>query len=237
MNEKVVKWIVLGVIGLVFILIFRGPIRDLINRVTSADIDTSSGHIKIVTTPIGQTTVSAQKSPEAQYVDSAKSEPNTYVDAHYKFAISWPINSGWIPSTRISKEQVAALGYAGPVEDLGVFFVVKVATSLSPNAGLVGVYAYPKRFDNIQESVNAYINTIRNRGVTLLSSSIDQDTGGAVLVTSNGTASGVNRLLIGNTYEYVITMTAVPSSQTSGEEYAHVRDDTNTIFNSFRILN
>jgi hypothetical protein len=232
MNDKVVKWIVLGIIGLAFLLIFNRQIGELINRISLIDV---KGKVRVVATPIGETTVSVQKSSEN--VDATKLGSNIYVDKHYKFAISWPVNSGWIPGNKKSKDQLAALGFGGPLENYGTFFVVKPKTSLSLNAGMVNVYAYPKQFDNIQETIDAYIRTIRNRGSTILSSSIDKYTGGAVLVTSDGTVSGVTRIVLGDTYVYTILMASVPSSNNSEEEYAKLRNDINMIFNSFRILN
>ena len=232
MNNTAVKWIVLGVLGAAFVFLFRSDISGFIRRITGIDVDIAKRHIIVAATPIGQTTVSVQTSPEAQYVD-AKAQSNVYVDKHYRFSISWPINSGWIPSNTRSKDQLAALtGYVGPIEDLGTFFVTK-----TPGVGLVSVYVNPKQFDNIQAAVDWYVTTITRRGVTISSSTIDQDTGGAVLVTTSGTVSGVNRLLLGDKYQYVIAMTSVPSSHTSADEYEQIRIDTNMIFNSFRVLN
>jgi hypothetical protein len=235
-NDKLARWIVIGVLGLVFILVFRSQIGGMINRIVSVDLDLSKHQIKVVSTPIGDTTVSVQRSPEALYADVTKLGSNVYVDQHFKFAISWPQNSDWVPSTRISEDQFKTLGYGGPREDLGTFYVAKIATSLSPNAAIVSVFAFPKQGDNIQEAVEVYEKTITQRGLIVNSSSIDQDTGGAVLATSNGTASGVHRLLLGDEYEYLVTMVYVPSTNTSAEEYSQLRAATNLIFNSFRVV-
>jgi hypothetical protein len=235
MNEKAIKWIVVGVIILVSIVVFRGEIGELIGRIK--EIHVSSKEIKVVTTPIGDTTVSAQSSSEKVYTETAESEPNTHMDRQHKFLISWPIDSEWIPSNKLSQSQRAELGLPGKdPSNLPTFFVFKFDTPSSPHAGMVNVFAHPSSLFNndIQDLIDSHKKGLEKNNVTVLSSTIDGNTGGAVLVARDGETgwTGVNRLLVGDTYSYIINMRFYPP----GEEYAELRAGSKMIFNSFRIL-
>ena len=229
MNATTVKWLVAGVVALVFLVIFKSEIGGLISRTNVIEVK----GIKILATPIGQTMVSAQKAPEAQYSDPTKVGLNTHVDRYYKFAISWPENSDWVPVDKMSRSEVADLHFD---ESTYTFFVSKNETSPYPYGATVNVKALPREFATIQEAVDSYVQSQLSIGNAILSSEIDPVTGGAVLVTSSKNRKGVNRILLGETYMYLITMIAI-ASYPEEPPSRKLWEETNAIFNSFRILN
>ena len=186
----------------------------------------------------GRTYTLRRSSTEKLYTETADLGPNTHVDKQHKFLISWPIDSGWIPSYQLSKSQRAELGLTG--EDPGngpTFFVVKLATPSSPHTGIVRVFWYPSnRFSNdIQVFVDSHKKGLERNNVTVISSTIDRDTGGVILVTRDGQTGwiGINRLLVGDTYSYIIHTRVYPP----GAEYAELNAASKMILSSFRILN
>jgi len=232
MNENAVKWIVVGVIALVAIFVFKGQLGNLISR--TSEVNVSKEGVKVVATPIGVTTVSAQRLSERLGIGTEQSEPNVYIDEQHKFLISWPLNSEWTPSNKMSQAQFEAAGIRDRSR-MPTFLVAKWETPLSPHVGMVSVDVYPSETygRNIQALVNEIYKSMNLNGITLDSSSIDQDTGGAVLVTHDTSGlSAVNRLLVGDTWAYNIFSLSYPPSN----DYAELRSETNTILNSIRIL-
>jgi hypothetical protein len=225
-NATTVKWVVVGVVALVFLGIFKDEIGGLINRTSGIEWK----GIK-VETPIGQTTVSVQKAPETQYADAFKFRSNTHVDTNYKFAISWPEGSNWVPSDKMSKSQLSSLS----LDDLGVtFFLVNFVSDSSQEAA-VSVKALPRQFASIQSAVDSYVQSQLGVGNTILSSTADPTSGGALVVISHKGRKGVNRILLGDTYMYLIGSIAMAPNP-EGDVSPKLAEETNAIFNSFRIL-
>ena len=234
MNEKAVKWIVIGVLAVVAIIIFRGEIAKMIGRNNPTEISITKEGLKVLLTPIGETNISAESSPETQYVDTTKvGSEYAYVDRHYKFAINRPPNSEWVPFNRMSATSFVLAAQAFQADESLVFLLFKPATSLEPGVVFIRVYR-KETYTNIQILLAAYIKGLRDNGIETLQSKVDEKTGGAVVVTKETKSgwSGVARLLFTDTYAYIVAMKAFPP----GEEYAKLRNEVNMIFNSFRIL-
>ena len=186
----------------------------------------------------GRTYTLRRISSEKPYSETAELKQNTHVDRQHKFFISWPIDSEWIPSNKLSKSQRAELGLSGENPGNGLtFFVCKHDTPSSPHSGMVSVFAYPSnRFSgDIQVLVDSYEKGLKKDNVTVLSSTIERGTGGVILTTRDEKTGGVeiNRLLVGDAYSYIIHTRVYPPE----EEYAELQAASKMILSSFKILN
>jgi len=234
MNEKSVKWIVVGVIALVVIFVFRDEIGKLIER--AQEVSVSSEGVKLVATPIGQTKVTVESVSEKIYAGTPKVDDNVYVDRQHKFVISWPQNSGWIPHHKMTESDWARLGIVRDPSYQPAFAVYHWDTPESPHAGAVSidVYSSDQYRHDIKTFLASIIDNARNHGIAVDEVTVDENTGGAVLVTldKKSNLSAVNRLVVHDPFVYNIFSTSYPSTA----EYAKLRDDTNMIVNSFKIL-
>lgn len=232
-----VKWIVVGVVVIAFMLIFKAELGGLLERTSDVKI-TASGveikaQVKTVETPIGQTEVSVvTTSPATPPVTGIRE--TTYSNSRYGFQISWPDNRNWTPDEAFGPRFIAEMGMPDTVALPIAIFANSVVDDFRPGVNVV--------VEKVgQMSIEQYLaiseQNLRQQGWTVLSSSVDPETRGGVIVFINHMLGRdiyqFQRYAMGNNgLAYVITASQVPEAGlTQG-----LKDDLASIINSFRLI-
>jgi hypothetical protein len=219
-NGSNTKWIVVGVLGIVILLLFRNQIGDLIGRADKVEFQT----------PLGTLIVNDE------VVEASSSQPtiagNTYTDPANGFQISWP--EGWTGDTQSGRLAIA--------RQLGVEpsrLPIVIYKGFTPSGSNVNVVLEPLA----QEiSATEYLRISqgelqRQLGVTFQASSADDETGSAFL-SGMYTLQG-RTLLLFQRYQItggkaiVVTATGFPPVD---DLSSNTQQELLSVFNSFRLV-
>lgn len=227
-----VKWIVIGVVIIAFMLIFKSELGGLLERTTDVKITTSGVEIKTLDTPIGQTQVSVVPvSPEPQATTGIRN--TTYTDTQYGFQISWPNNREWTADQDIGRQLLGNMALPATVDIPIAIISNNVVDNFRPN---VNVVVEKVGQMGIEEYIELSKQTLRAQGWQLLSSSVDSATNGGVIVLINNSFGQdlyqFQRYAMGNGNAYVVTASQVPQ----GDLTQGLKDDLSSIINSFRVI-
>lgn len=232
-----VKWIVLGVVFISFMLIFKSELGGLLDRTSDLKITTSGveikAEVKTFETPIGRTEVSVVpvlSSPQA--VTGVKN--TTYVNTEYAFQISWPNNTDWRADEKFGAQMLENMGFPESVAAPIAVFSNNMVDGIAPNinvtverVGQVSIEDYMAYTESNYASV----------GIEVVSSSVDTETNGGVIVSMNYMFGAplyqFQKFAMANGYAYVVTATQVPKGDylTLG-----LKQDLASIINSFRVI-
>lgn len=234
-----VKWIVVGVVIISFMLIFKSELGGLLERTSDVKITTSGveikAEVKTVETPIGQTEVSVvpiARTPQAR----TGIQNTTYVNTDYDFQISWPNNQDWTADEEIGRQFAQNMGLPATVDIPIAIISNNIVDNFRPNVNVVveKVGQMP-----IEEYVALTEENLLQQGWEVLSTSVDPDTNGGVIVLINNMLGPGNelyqfqRIAMGNNGNaYVITASQVPQ----GDLSQGLKDDLASIINSFRVI-
>lgn len=208
------KWIVIGVLGLGFFLIFREDISAMLGRTESVRIDSAGITLKTVATPIGSITVSDKVSEQTAGISSGAAPDYAGSD----WEINWPADR-WqsIPSVA---ESVGAELYIGFHRSFGQF---------NPN---INVIRQPAQGMSARQYAQFSIDEARQKfSAHILVHEIDEETQSGVLayeLSGLGTAH-VARFFIRNGTVYLATATQLKSL-----EEPRLWSEMRMILNSFR---
>jgi hypothetical protein len=231
-----VKWIVLGVLALAFMLLFRRELGGLLERTSDLKI-TSEGvvikaEVKTVETPLGKTEVSAV--PVARTPQTVTGvHDTTYVDMERGFQISWPNNRDWTADQNVGKQLLRQMGAPATVDIPIAILSNTLADNFRPN---VNVVVEKVGQTTIQNYVALNKQNLVGQGWEVLSSSVDAETRGGVIVLISD-MSGTKlyqfqRYAVNNGNAYVITASQIPQSNLN----QGLKQDLADIINSFRII-
>ncbi len=236
-NQIPVKWIVFGVVVISFMLIFKGELGGLLERTSDLKIGASGleikAEVKTVETPIGKTEVSVV--PVARSAQASTGVQNTtYTNTSLGFQISWPENINWRADEDFGNQFVQSMGFPDTVKIPITIFSNHVVDGVTPNIN-VTVERIPQM--SIADYVAANEANYAAMGIEVVSSSVDPETSGGVIVAMNymfGTPMyQFQKIAMANGYAYIVTATQVPKGDTLTQG---LRSDLASIINSFRVL-
>lgn len=232
-----VKWIVFGVVAISFMLIFKSELGGLLERTSDVKISTSGveikAEVKTFETPIGRTEVSVVPvAPVAQATTGIQN--TTYVNTEYGFQISWPNNRDWRPDERFGAQMLESMGMPESVDIPITIFAKNVVDGITPN---INVTVESIGQISIEDYMAYTEENYATLGMEVLSSSVDPETNGGVIVALNhmfGTPLyQFQKFAVANGYAYIVTATQVPKGDylTLG-----LKQDLTSIINSFRVI-
>ncbi len=232
-----VKWLVFGVVAISFMLIFKIELGGLLDRTSDVKITRSGleikAEVKTFETPIGRTEVSVV--PVLSTPQAVTGVQNTtYVNTEYGFQISWPNNKAWRPDENFGAQMLESVGVSGSVEAPIAIFSTNIVDGVAPNINVM--------VESVgQISIADYMAYTKSNyamlGIEVISSSVDSETNGGVIVTMNYMFGAplyqFQKFAIANGYAYVVTATQVPKGDylTLG-----LKQDLASIINSFRLI-
>ncbi len=231
-----VKWIVVGVVIISFMLIFKGELGGLMERTSDLKISATGLEIKAVVktveTPIGLTEVSVV--PVARTPGERTGIQNTtYTNTKHDFQISWPNNEDWAADEVVGRQMMQDMGVPNTV-DIPIFILSKhPIDDFTPN---VNVVVEQVGHISIEEYVALNEENLVAAGWEVISSDVDPVTNGGVIVVMNYAFGApiyqFQRYAMGNGKAYVITASQVPE----GDLSQGLKDDLASIINSFRVI-
>ena len=227
----VVRWVVIGVLGLAFMLLFRAPITEFLGRASSVKISKEGVEIKSADTPLGKTQVSMVEGPAPQQNGI---QGTTYVSQQYKFKISWPDNVHWSASETWGEQLRQRLAMP-PTVHMPIAIVQAGATgSFAPN---VNVVVEEVGFLTIQQYTESARTGLLQQGWAVRSMNFDPATQSALLVLQRDFGTGdvyqFQRIAVRDGRAYVVTASNLPPSNALTPT---LRSDLNGILNSFELL-
>jgi len=227
-----VKWIMLGVVIITFMLIFKTELGGLLERTSDLKISATGVEIKTLDTPIGQTQVSVVPvAPTPQATTGVQN--TTYTNTEYGFQISWPNNRDWTPDETIGRQFLGNMNMPATVDIPFAVISNNIVDNFRPNVNVVveKVGQMP-----IQQYLSLSEQSLRQQGWKVLSSSVDPRTNGGVIVLINNMFGQdlyqFQRYAMGNGNAYVVTASQVPQ----GDLSQGLKDDLASIINSFRVI-
>jgi len=231
-----VKWIVLGVVAIAFMLIFRSQLGGLLERTSDLKITTEGvvlkAEVKTVETPLGKTEVSAVpvvKTP--QTITGVRG--TTYVDMERGFQISWPNDRDWTADQNVGKQLLRQMGAPATVDIPIAILSNTLVDNFRPN---VNVVVEKVGQTSIQDYVALNKQNLVAQGWEVLSASVDPETrGGVIVLISNMSGTKLyqfQRYAVNNGNAYVVTASQIPQSNLN----QGLKQDLADIINSFRII-
>lgn len=236
-NQLPVKWIVLGVIAISFMLIFKSELGGLLERTSDLKISASGLEIKAepksVDTPIGPTQVSVVPVARAPQVKTGI-QNSTYTSVESGFQISWPNNTDWRADEAFGVNVVQSMGLGDTVKIPITIFSTHMIESVTPNINVAVEQAGQMSIEDYMVAAEANVEAM---GVEIVSSSIDEETNGAIIVAMNymygAPVYQFQKIAITNGKAYIVTATQVPKGDTLTQG---LRSDLASIINSFRVI-
>jgi hypothetical protein len=232
----VTKWIVLGVVALVFMVLFREPLTQLLHRATDIEITKEGVKIKTMQTPIGEVAVSVSNVSKQQ--NSSLSEgihENSYIDKRDKFRISWPDNINWNASESLGQILHAQLNLPSTVRVPIVITKNEAADNFKPNINVVVELVGGGM--TIDRYLELNIQQMEQFGWTILSSDSDEATqAGALVFLNNSFQNQIHqfqRLVIASGKAYIVTASQLPPDNLLSQQ---LRSDLKNILNSFQLI-
>lgn len=233
-----VKWIVVGIVIIAFMLIFKGELGGLLERTSDIKISATGleikAEVKTVETPIGQTEVSVvpiARTPQA----TTGIKDTTYVNTKYDFQISWPNNQDWTADEELGRQFAQNMGMPATIDIPIVILSNNLIDDFRPNVNVVVENVGQMQ---IEEYVSLTKQNLLQQGWDVLSTSVDPETNGGVIVLINNMLGAGNELYqfqryaMGNGNAYIITASQVPQADLS----QGLKDDLASIINSFRLI-
>lgn len=231
-----VKWIVLGVVAIAFMLIFKSELGGLLERTEEFKITPTGGleiKTKTVETPIGETEVSVVPVAPAPQARTGI-QNSTYINTEFGFQISWPNNVDWRADENFGRTMLESMGFPPSVEIPITIFSNNVVDGITPN---INVTVERIGQMSIGEYMAATEQNYAMMDVEIVSSSVDPATDGGVVVAMNYMFGEplyqFQKIAIANGYAYIITATQVPKGDTLTQG---LKQDLASIINSFRVI-
>ena len=232
-----VKWIVLGVVAISFMLIFKSELGGLLERTSDVKITPSGfeikAEVKSVETPIGPTQVSVVPVARAPQVKTGV-QNSTYTNAELGFQISWPNNVDWRADEEFGRHFVQSMGLGDTVKLPIAIFSNHVVDGVTPNINVTVEQVGPM---SIEDYIVAVETNAAAMGVDIVSSSVDPETNGGVIVAMNYMFGApmyqFQKIAMTNGKAYTVTATQVPKGDTLTQG---LRSDLASIINSFRVI-
>jgi hypothetical protein len=222
------KWIVFGVVIIVFMFLFRGQIEKILDRTEQISITKDGLEIKTVSTPLGQTVLSN----EAAGINDESEQPvsQSYVDNDFGFEIDWPQNGSWTPDPATALTLSQTYGTTFP---LYLAFHQSI-DGFVPNINIIVGSTEGQSMIDWLENENA---TLVQAGWEIVSSQIDEQTQSGVRVISNKNMFGglyqVQRFLFRGDFAYVVTASKLMNDNNT---FPHLYNDMLYIINSFHLV-
>lgn len=222
-NLPMVKWIVIGVIAVFFLILFRQEISQLLNRTESVVISDKG---LTLNTPIGITDVTYRKSQSSDY--STLYPSGMFVnsmDNEHRYAISYPRNSIWKDISYLGPEWLQKF------EALPGFSKAIVAPGQDDFIAMVTVRIYWAENLTIQQALTGFQQGA-GEGVKYSRPSIDQSTNSATLSGYDqiGDKIMVSRVILIDGWLYDLRGIISPNASSK------IKDEMNIIVNSFHML-
>jgi Na+-transporting methylmalonyl-CoA/oxaloacetate decarboxylase gamma subunit len=227
------KWMVLGMLVLVFLVMFHPEIGRLIDRVGDIEVSKEKVEIKTVQTVLGNTQLSSVV--VAPPMPSRGIQGTTYVNPQEGFQISWPDNEHWTANEQIGKDFALRLGLP-PTTDVPLVILEKNPTSrFHPNVNVM-VEPWIGDGQSVRQTIEPYVNQIRQQGWPVLAFEVDEATHAALVVFLNGSYGGlyqIQRYVFAPSRAFTITASQLPPADQLGTK---LREDLLSTLNSFRFL-
>ncbi len=229
----IVKWGVIGVLGLVSLVLFREPLAKLIGKASEVSITSDGVTIKTTETPLGvavvsRTTVAADASGPVGIIG------NRFVDRKRRFEISWPPGTGWKADEDLGKRLHAMMGLTSATE-VPLVIVGDSVGDFTPSVNIVVDTVDAEM--TIARYVEDCSRTMYQAGWTVLSASVDEATQGGFLSFLNNTMGKqvyqFQRIVIADGRAYVITASQLPPDRMLTRQ---LREELRGILNSFSLL-
>lgn len=229
----IVKWGVIGVLGMVSLVLFREPLAKLLGKASEVSITGDGVTIKTTETPLGvtvvsRTTVAAESSGPVGLIG------NRFVDRKRRFQISWPEGTSWEASESLGKRLHAMMGLSSATE-VPLVIVGASVGDFTPNVNIV--------VDTVDAEVTIarYVEdcsrTMYHSGWTVLSASVDEATQGGFLTFLNNMLGKqvyqFQRIVVADGRAYVITASQLPPDKLLTQK---LRGELRGILNSFSLL-
>jgi len=224
------KWIVAGVVVIVFMFLFKDQISKILEKTEEISITTGGIAIKTrtVNTPLGKTVLSNK----AAQFETNVAEPvaQAYVDRDNGFQIDWPKNGKWIVNPDMANYLSTNLGanfplYIGYHQAFGEF---------TPN---INVLVGSTGRMSIYDWIDATNNTLVMQGWEVVDTQIDEATMSGVNVILNRNVQGglyqVQRFLFSSGLFYTITASKLESD---ADVFPEIYEEMRYILNSFELL-
>ncbi|MHC5066541.1 MAG: hypothetical protein ACYTG5_21505 [Planctomycetota bacterium] len=222
LTAKHLRWIVVGVLGIAFMILFREELSDLIKGAEKVEIgpDGISITTRTTTTPLGETIVSG---PPTR--DTAGIRPQT--PPSYRspkgFAINWPQDGSWTSHPQFARMIGTEIAIA--YNRTWGSFVPNVNVTIEPSLGL-----------SIKEWLTVSNSKLQMHGFSLESCEVDERANSAVRIVRGGysgmTADLIQRVILHEGRAYIAT--AARPLQVAADP--QLWRDLNQILNSFRVL-
>lgn len=231
------KWVAVGVVAIVFLVLFRDELKGLIRDTKEVEITKTGVSLKTVRTPLGDTVLSDRGAvltpvglaPIPQAAAGAKPPPalagrETFTDPDHGFSISWPGNGEWSRNDAM-RDQMGM----GTMLRLLVHYREPYA-QFTPNVNIV---AEPVGDLGIDAVMQRSAQGLTSLGWQVREQQVDAPTASGVLVVFNPAMSGglfqVQRIVVRNRTAFYITASKLESDPRP-EPYAQMGE----ILNSFR---
>lgn len=222
-NQSLIKWIVIGVITIFFLVLFRQEISRLLNRTESVKISHEGVTLK---TPIGITDVTYRKSQSSDYstLYPAGRFVN-YKNNEYRYAISHPRNSIWKDISYLGPEWLQKF------ELLPGFSKAIIAQGKNDFIAMVVVRVYWAGNLTIQEALVGF-EQAAGEGISYSRPRIDQSTNSATLPGYDqiGDKIMVSRVILISGWLYDLRAAISPNASSK------IKEEMNIIVNSFHML-
>ena len=225
------KWIVLGVVALVALVLFKTEISGVIRNAGEVEITTSGLKIKTVQTVLGQAEVSNVKI-KARQADGIQG--NTFSSRQQGFQISWAEGGGWEASETLGPALINRTGMPPTVSMPLVLVRSQAVGNFRPSVNVVvekiGAMSARAYFD-------ASVHAMRQQGWQILTQDFDDSTQGGFISYFNSSMGPklyqFARLAVANGNGYVITASQLPPDNILSDQ---LRAGLLQILNSFRTL-
>ena len=227
------KWVVLGVVALVSLVLFKAEIGNVIHNAGEVEITTSGLKIKTVQTVLGQAEVSNIK-VKASTAPADGISGNEYVSREHQFQISWAAGGAWKPSETMGSALLKQLGMPPTVSIPLVLLRSEPVGNFRPNVNVVvetiGEMSAKAYFD-------ANVQSMEKQGWQILTQDFDDTTQGGFISYYNNTMGTklyqFARVAVANGNAYVITASQLPPDDGLSDQ---LRAGLLQILNSFRTL-
>lgn len=222
MNAASTKWIVLGIVAIVFMVVFNKELKELISGAEEFTIgkDGISIKAKTVKTPLGETVLSNVAAVEPL----GSAENVAYVDSRYDFQLDWPQDGSWIRDDYMANMLGVSL-YIRYHQSFGEFY---------PNVNVV--------IDNagsitIEDLISASNPQFEQMGYKVEFTEVDEETNSAVQVLVNRNFPGglyqVQRYILKDGIAFIATASKLESDEAA---FPHMYEELGLILNSFQAL-
>lgn len=227
------KWIVLGVVALVALVLFKAEIGGVIRNAGEVEITTSGLKIKTVQTVLGQAEVSNVK-VKASTSQTDGISGNSFFSRRHQFQISWAAGGGWEASESLGAALLSRSGMPPTVSMPLVLVRSQAVGNFRPSVNVV-----VERVGGM--SARAYfegnVQAMQQQGWQILTQDFDDSTQGGFISYFNSSMGPklyqFARLAVANGNGYVITASQLPPDDGLSDQ---LRAGLLQILNSFRTL-